>query len=490
MNNLLRVTGIAGVSLVLSLSGEAVRASSLGIDPSLQNQFSITPFATGLDFPNGIAQLGDGSLLVGTTQGNGFFDSQAKGQLVRLQDSNGDGVADTRTILYDGSISGNNLPGGITSIQSANNYLFVTSDLPSKYRVSVFQQGADLSANSLTLRGSLDFSVPANFVHPPSALAVRQTGTQQFELFFNIGAAGNNQATAPTPITIGSSNLNIPTTTLNGDSLYKIPVTIGSNLDFSTPIQVASGLRNAAALGFDKVTGDLYIGENGIDGLPISQGGGGSNNPLTADELNRLTVAQLGTPGIENFGFPVSGEKYRSPGVFIDGNGQVVNISDPSLAGVINPIATFQPIPNPLTGTERTGLASIAFAPQSFPTGTNNGIFLGFFGRFNYQPGDDQKNPLVYYDSTTGRYFDFLSTSRPGGDFGRFTSLLSTQNSLYAVDIGAGSGALFSSAGLGRGAIYQIQSVLVPEPSTILGTLLTFGSGVWLKRKTKQKAIG
>ncbi len=472
------VTRIAGLSLVLSLSGEVVRATDLGIDPSLQSQFNIVPFATGLDFPNGIAQLGDGSVLVGTTQGRGYFDSQAKGQLVRLQDTNGDGVADNKTVLYDGSIAGNTLPGGITAIRAVDNYLFVTSDLPTQYRISVFQQGADLSANSLTLKGSLDFAYPNSFIHPASALAVRQTGAQQYELFFNIGAAGNNLATAPSTVSVNSGTFNVAAT-LNGDSIYKIPVTVGaSNVTIANPVQVASGLRNAAALEFDQTTGALYIGDNGIDGLANGDGS------LTADELNRLSATQLASGNVPNFGFPNYSEKYDNPGIFVDGNGQIVSKVDPNW---IDPIATFQPLTNPPPDSDSEGVASIAFAPKNFPTAFNNGAFLGFFGRFAYLPGDDRENPLVYYDLATGRYVHFLSSKYPGGDFGHFTNLLSTQDSLFAVDIGTGSGTLFSSAGLGKGAIYQITPALqaqsVPEPSTILGMVLAIGCGSWLKRK-------
>ena len=485
MKNLPIVTGIVGCSLAFSLSGEATHATSLGIEPSLQSQFNITPFATGLDFPNGIAQLGDGSLLVGTSNGNGYFDPQAKGQLVRFQDTNGDGVADSRTVLYDGSRLGNSLPGGITAIKSIDNYLFVNSSSPSNYRISVFQQGADFSADSLTLKGSLDFAYPAGFVHPVSALAVRQTAVQQYELFFNIGAAGNNQATAPGTVSVNSGIFNVAAT-LDGDALYKLPITVGtSNLTIANPVQVAGGLRNAAALEFDRTTGDLYIGENGIDGLT------NGNNPLTADELNLLTAAQLASGNIENFGFPNYGEKYNDPGIYIDGSGQIVSKTDPNW---IDPLATFQPLTTPAPISESEGVASIAFAPRNFPAGTNNGAFLGFFGRFAFQPSDDRENPLVYYDLATGQYFHFLSSKYPGGDFGRFTNLLSTPDSLFAVDIGAGSGSLFSAAGLGKGVIYQITASAlpaqsVPEPSTLLGTLVTLGGGIWLKRKAKQSGV-
>src|SRR5882724_13147554 len=60
-----------------------------GVNP---NDFRITTFASGLDFPLGMARLADGSLLVGVSQGANFFNST--GKLVRFTDTNQDGIAD------------------------------------------------------------------------------------------------------------------------------------------------------------------------------------------------------------------------------------------------------------------------------------------------------------------------------------------------------------------------------------------------------------
>ncbi|WP_373543051.1 sorbosone dehydrogenase family protein [Chamaesiphon sp.] len=480
MKNFLRIAGLTSFSLGLSLSGEVVRATNLGIDPIFQSQFQITEFATGLDFPTGLVQLKDGSLLVGTTQGSNFFDANSTGQLVRLQDTNGDGVAE-KTILYDGAIAGNKLPGGISGIRAVNDYLFVTSF--DRDRISVFQQGANLSANSLVFKGSLDFTFPANRYQATSSLAVRQTGMNEFDLFFNLGAAVNNLATPPNSISISGVGIALPPTALTGDSIYKLPITTGSGLTIGTPTLVATGLRNAAALEVDKKTGDLYIGENGIDSITNVA----LYQSLTADELNRLTAAQLDENlVVENFGFPAYGEKYGSPGTFVNGEGQDVSIN----SSFIKPLTTFQPISDPtIPGAESTGVATLAFAPTSFPDELNDGLFLGFFGRLAYEDGDDLKNPLVYYDLATNSYSHFLSTNRSGGSFGHFSSLLSTQDSLFATDMGAGSGLLFSSPGLGLGKVYQIQATqtaqAVPEPFTIVGTLIGGTAALRMRKKLK-----
>jgi glucose/arabinose dehydrogenase len=247
MKKSLKITGITGCALMLSCSGEFAQASNLGIDPTFQNQLRVTEFATGLDSPSGILQLNDGSMVIATTTGGqSFFSSQSKTQLVRLQDTNGNGIADRKTVLYDGAIAGNNLPGGISAIRAVDNYIFATNY--NRQQISVFQQGADLSANSLTLKGSFDFSFPVNSAHTTNALAIRQTGSQQFELYFNVGAAnpgsaGNNQATVPGSVSVKSGDFNLATTSLSGESLYKIPFTVGSSsLSFTQPVQVATGL--------------------------------------------------------------------------------------------------------------------------------------------------------------------------------------------------------------------------------------------------------
>ena len=63
--------------------------------------------------------------------------------------------------------------------------------------------------------------------------------------------------------------------------------------------------------------------------------------------------------------------------------------------------------------TERAMLGEIAFAPASFPAGLNNGIFVGFHGRFDLGGLANEENPLVFWNRATGQYFDFIGNNEP-----------------------------------------------------------------------------
>src|SRR5919109_741132 len=87
-----------------------------GVTPS---DFRITTFAAGLDYPLGMAELSDGSLLVAINSGASFWSST--GKLVRLVDADRDGVADgPGVVLFTG------LAGGLTSLHIGGNLIFVT----------------------------------------------------------------------------------------------------------------------------------------------------------------------------------------------------------------------------------------------------------------------------------------------------------------------------------------------------------------------------
>ena len=315
------------------------------------NDFRITTFASGLDFPLGMAKLSDGSLLVTVSQGANFFNST--GAVIRLTDTNADGIADgPGTALYT------NLPGSLTAIRLGGNLVFVTGFTKP---ITILRAGATPS-DPLTLVGKVIINYPvSSWQHPNSALGIRNTPgqTNSYDLLFQVGSESNFAATTRT-VTLTNNNIPGATGTLPGDSAYMLTI-----IDHVTSVtatnltQLATGVRNPAGFAFHPATGDLYLQDNGIDGLVDA------NEPLSVDELNFIARTNI-DGSAEYFGFPTNYTAYRT-GTIVGGAG-------------IQPLIKFQPIPDPNTGHESEGVNDIVFAPSSFPDGLNTGVFLGFHG--------------------------------------------------------------------------------------------------------------
>lgn len=438
---------MAGLGIVGALGGVAWADAPFAVTTQPE-KFRVTTFASGLNFPTQMKSLGDGSLLVATSVPNtGFFDSV--GSLVRLVDGNHDGVADgPATTLYTG------LPGSVTAVELAGNLVFVTSAAGGQERISVLRQGAT-PGDAYSFVGSVNFAFPGIWSHTTYGLAVRPT-SGGYEVYFNLGSKEN---AATNPATVAVSGM--ISANLAGESIYRFTVQDnGGSVVLGAPQQIASGLRNSAGMAFHPVTGDLYFEDNGIDGFV------NVNEPESADELNRITAGTIGT-GVPNFGFATDYIQYRT-GVHVGSGG-------------VAPVVVFQPHPDPLTGSESEGANQIAFAPASFPTGLNNGVFVGFHGKFGLFGVANEENPLVYYDLGTGQYFDFLSNDLTM--IGHLDGLLATGDSLFVADL-TGPGSEFTSTPDGR--IYQIQ--VVPEAGT-LGLLLAGLAGL-VARRGRRRAGG
>lgn len=121
------------------------------------------------------------------------------------------------------------------------------------------------------------------------------------------------------------------------------------------------------------------------------------NEPHSADELNFIAADNIGRE-IEDFGFPNNYIAYRT-GEFVGGEG-------------VAPLVVFQPFPDPLIGNESEGPNDIVFAPPCFPKGLNDGIFVGFHGRFSRGGLNNEENPLVYVDLKPEKYFHFKGWRR------------------------------------------------------------------------------
>ena len=414
---------ILTIALWQSMCQTAFAQISIGGDERVQpEEFTITVFADGLNFPVGMAQLPDGSIVTAVSNGNSFFASPS-GSLIRLVDNDNDGVADEQSVLV------NNVPGGgLTTVRIAGNYVFTTGQAKP---ISIYHLGEQLS-DPLTLVGTLTLDYAGGgWLHPHSTLAVRQAPglENQFDLYFQLGSSENfavTTRTLPLSSTIGASE------TLTGDAIYHIRlVDNGETLQATSVNLIAQGLRNASGLDFHPETGDLYIAENGIDGLEDV------NEPHSADELNIIPASELGNTVID-FGFPSSFVAYRTG----ETNGS---------SGVA-PIVAFQPIPDPFTGAESEGPNDIAFSPPGFPKSLQNGIFVTFHGKFSLGGVANEENPLVYVDLDTNDYFHFVSNTLP--DVGHLDGLLSTQNSLYIADLSPDGG--LGEFSKNEGVIYRV----------------------------------
>jgi len=419
--SLLLLLGAGGSPAVGMVDGRSTPALTLASDPRFDaGAFRVTVFADHLFYPLGMTELADGSLLVGTSEPTGgtFYDSS--GALVRLTDTDGDGVADD-----EGAVVASGLPGAITGVERAGSLIYVVSAEPSGTRILVFRLGA-VATEPLTSLGSIDFvqSVPTE--HGSYALAIRPIAGQprRHELFFNVGSVTNDAAGATVTLTGLADGM------MTDASIYRLSVDdSGPGPIFSDLTPIATGLRNAAGMTFDPRSGDLLFEDNGID-TP--------DNPieaLSADELNRIAAGDLDGP-VKDFGFPTDYVDYRT-GERVGGGG-------------LPPFVAFLP----RDGDENEGASEIAVAPAAFPAGLNDGVFVGFHGQWDETGLDNEENPLLYVDLETGEVVPFVANDEPA--VGHLDGLLATDEALFAADL-TGTGSLASTRP--TGVIYRIAVV-------------------------------
>jgi glucose/arabinose dehydrogenase len=426
---------------------------AVGGDPSVNPaDFRVTTFASGLNFPHGMVALSDGSLLVGISNPVGSSYYNSTGELLRFTDGNGDGVADS-----GGQVLFSNLPGEVTALHQAGEFILATSSEAGSERISVLRTGAN-PGDALTLKGSINFSFPSGWEHTTFASVVRTTPGEpgNFDVIFNIGSQSNgaffdgngNPIYDPTTGTVTASGL--ISGTLLGDSLYMVTLHDNNGTpEVSNLTRIASGVRNAASLAIDPATGDLYFADNGIDR-------NANNVAWSADELDVIPAAQIGG-AVEYFGFPetVGGQLTYSYVKTSAKPGDPVMVVNPSVG--VQPVIAFEPLPDSALGaggSKSQGSSGFAMAPSAFPDGLNTGTFIGFHGVFNAGGTANDENPVVYANPNTGKYFDFVSNDEP--NIGHIDEVLSTSNSLFLADIAAGGNML---NGAQQGVIYEIEGI-------------------------------
>jgi glucose/arabinose dehydrogenase len=394
-----------------------------------QDDFEVTVFASSLSFPIGMAELPDGSVLVAINEGANFYNST--GKLIRLKDSDSDGVADgPPQTMFEG------LPGSQTTVRIADDLVFVTG---SAKPITVLRLGETLDS-TMTLAGKINFTFSGSDHHAHSTLEIRPTpdSDNSHDLILQQGSEYNATASSRV-VGISSDSIQGVGGTLVDESVYKITITDhGTHLSASEPNRIAKGLRNAAGFAFHPATGDLYLQDNGIDGLV------NSNEPHSADELNMIARDEIGVRN-PDFGYPDGYTAYRT-GVAVG--------DEPE-----RPVMVFQPIPDPHTGMRSEGPNHITFAPTLFPEGLNDGLFIGFHGKFMSGGIKNDENPLVFANPQTGDYFHFIQGQQNG--IGHLDGLLATRDTLYVADL-VTHGNLLNGAG--AGVIYRIKGIRPPSP--------------------------
>ena len=347
------------------------RSPSAATRASYPADFRVTTFATGLNYPSGMAALSDGSILVGRQRrrsAGSYFNSPSR--LIRLVDGDGDGVADgPGTVLYDG------LPGGVTTVRVAGEFVLVTDSQAGAEGITVLQAGAT-PADPLTLAGAIHFSFPSGWEHTTYATAVRPTpgSPGEYDVFFNIGsefngikkdAQGNSSSTRnghaiPDPTTGSATASGLLSATLAGDSVYKVTLQdVAGTPALSGLTKVATGLRNAASLAVDPATGDLLLADNGIDGT------NSGTAAWSTDTLQHVPSADMGVK-VDDFGYPYDYSPQPTP----RRASRTTRVDLLPPRGVVAPIASFQPLadPNlPASGSESEGASGFAARPVGVP---------------------------------------------------------------------------------------------------------------------------
>lgn len=400
----LRRTGPIAIAVLLSLLLLAPAAAQETPQLPLQEgvPLNAATFATGLNFPVGLTVLPGGALLVGTSNPTGGSYFSSTGELVLLTDENADGIADAGP-----AVVATGLAGAVTAVAIANDLVFVTSVASGDERIQILRGGGDW-LGPYELLGEIIFSFQG-FGHQSYGLATRPSSENPdaIELFFNIGARGNDTAGGSVPLG-GLLSGRLPDA-----SIYMTTITdTGDALELSDPVQIASGLRNAMAFGFHPETGDLWITDNGIDGLEDVWAS------YSADELNMIFADQIGGE-VEHFGFPTTYTLYDT--------GEVVG------ADGIPPVVAFLP----LSGAENEGVASMVFTPQSFAAPFGSGVLIGFHGQYDLSGLENEENPLLFVDLET---LDVSTIGPPAATgIGHLDSMTATEDAIYVADMCAGS---------------------------------------------------
>jgi hypothetical protein len=392
---------LARFVLCISLPAVMAIADPLQLNPQAVNPalFNVGQFVAGLQGQGSVSTipLGPDTLGIATSSGIQAYSGLSTGQ-----------ISGPTTVF--------STPGAYTGLVKAGNY-YIAGNSGTRLgdQAIYFLQAGSTPTSPLTNAGSLQFAFPSAWEHSQMGVAARPTPGQpgSYDIIFNVGSEYDHQTSTDSVPVSG-----LTSATLQGDSLYELTVNLSGSQPVVTGLkQIVFGIRNVVGMGFQPGTGDFYFADNAIDGP-----GPDGDEPPQAEEINRIAAADLGAGPAINFGYPTCYIQYRT--------GAQVG------SGCVLPFFAIQPIPNGTElGSESEGVTQMAFAPPNFPSGFNNGIFLGFYGKGTTGP-DNEENAVGYYDFATGKYVHFSENSQNGvySPIG----IMTTATQLFISDFGAG----------------------------------------------------
>jgi hypothetical protein len=402
-----------------------------------------TTWASGLNYPYGLALAPNGSLLFGSSgpqTAGGIEGGPSVGSVWALP-AQGGGFGAVQQVA-------GGLNGAVTDVRSTPNGLtLVDSGAASGRQMTFYNQ-------SFQQIGVLQFNYPTqNWDHSTGMSLAVQQPDGSVRVFFIVGSQADQAKTSFQVTTSG-----LFSATLNADSVYMVTLqSTGSSVQASgPPVRVATGVRNGYGLTLDS-RGNLIIGDNGQDGAHVV-------NELGADTLNVIPASKIGTQ-LYDFGFPSS---------YVDfATGQYVN-GDPNATP---PLTAFRPVADThgvLQFSE--GLSAMAFVPPgSFPfAGAKGGEIVTFHGVKDASGAANYDNALLYYDFASGVYTPIVDSGTAG--IGHIDSVLVSGDSIFLADF-TSNGLVDQPGGSNTGAIYEF-TISTPEPAA--GFLAAAGLGAML----------
>ncbi|HEY4935527.1 MAG TPA: sorbosone dehydrogenase, partial [Puia sp.] len=227
--------GSDAINPVSSDTGKVIQLTAPVPDVSLTlpSGFTATVFAAGLGKARHITVTQSGYIYVkldGTRNGN---------TIVRLRDTNGDGIADQETDF--GSFRG-------TGIGIKNGYLYASSNT----EVFRFKLNDDGSVANPAQPEKIITGLISRFMHEPKAFALDNDGN----IYVNIGAYSNSCQVADRQI--GSPGIQPCPVLDSAAGIWEFKAD-KPNQTYSDGIKYATGLRNVVGLNWNTTTNTLFV---------------------------------------------------------------------------------------------------------------------------------------------------------------------------------------------------------------------------------------